>query len=165
MGPLVKWAALSRDTPLKLETPYQGQSLIKVNPLYHKHVYFRFPDKRLHIQFNNLTTSKTIGETQNKRNDQRGQGNNYQTTERKPTHNKQTNTFGPMSILGDIGPKVVFLSLLLLLLIFVCLVFSMVVDSCCLDLFGCFGFFGFPDVFPNEHLIPRKGSDVDAPLC
>ena len=24
------------------------------------------------------------------------------------------------------------------------LVFSIVFDSCCLDLFGCFGFFGFP---------------------
>ena len=29
----------------------------------------------------------------------------------------------------------------------VCLVLSMVFDSCCLDLFGCFGFFGFPDGF------------------
>ena len=41
-----------------------------------------------------------------------------------------------MSAKVDMGLKV--------LLCFVCLVFSMVVDSVCLDLFGCFGFFGFP---------------------
>ena len=41
-------------------------------------------------------------------------------------------------------------------------------DSFCLDLFGCFGFFGFPYgflIFSNVHLIPRKGSDVDTLLC
>ena len=43
-----------------------------------------------------------------------------------------------MSTLADMGLKVLFCLL--------CSVFSMVFDSCCLDLFGCFGFFGFPMV-------------------
>ena len=60
-----------------------------------------------------------------------------------------------MSAKVDMGLKVFFL------------VFPMIFDSFCLDLFGCFGFFGFPDglVFSNVHLIPLKGSDVDALLC
>jgi hypothetical protein len=44
-----------------------------------------------------------------------------------------------MSTLADMGLKV--------LVSLVCLVFSMAFDSFCLDLFGCFGFFGFPDGF------------------
>ena len=43
-----------------------------------------------------------------------------------------------MSTLADMGLKV---------LLFVVLVFSMVFDSFSLDLFGCLGFFGFPDGF------------------
>ena len=39
-----------------------------------------------------------------------------------------------MSTLADMGLKVLFSFL----------VFSMVFDSFCLDLFGCFGIFGFP---------------------
>ena len=41
-----------------------------------------------------------------------------------------------MSTKVDMGLKV--------LCLFVILVFSMVFDSFCLDLFGCFDFFGFP---------------------
>ena len=50
-----------------------------------------------------------------------------------------------MSTLADMGLKV--------LLCLVVLVFSMVVDSVCLDLFGCFGFFGFPDGFDVLKLV------------
>ena len=53
----------------------------------------------------------------------------------KAKHNKNK-TLGPMSTLGDIGPTVLF--------VLVLLVFSRVFDSCCLDLLGYFGFFGFP---------------------
>ena len=44
-----------------------------------------------------------------------------------------------MSAKVDMGLKVLFLLCFL--------VFPMVFDSFCLDLFGCFGFFGFPYVF------------------
>ena len=50
---------------------------------------------------------------------------------------KKTKMFRPVSGLGDIGLKVLVAVLVL--------VFSMFFASCSLDLFGLFGFFGFPD--------------------
>ena len=44
-------------------------------------------------------------ENQRNQNNQRGQGNNYRKASRKTTKT----TFGPMSTLGDVGPKIVLL--------------------------------------------------------
>ena len=73
-------------------------------------------------------------ENQRNQNNQRGQGNNYQTPSRKPNKTKHDN-------LSDPCPR-----WQTWVWSFVCcfLVFSMVVYSFCLDLFCCFGFFGFP---------------------
>ena len=64
-----------------------------------------------------------------------------------------------MSTLADMGLKV-------LVSLFV-LVFSMVFDSCCLDLFVCFGFFGFPygfDIFKCTFDSSKKLGRGRAPL-
>jgi len=55
----------------------------------------------------------------------------------KTKKNKKNKTFGPMTLFGDIGPKVLFFLFFL--------VFPMVFDGFGIDLFGCFGFFGFPN--------------------
>ena len=55
----------------------------------------------------------------------------------KTKKNKKNKTFRPMSAKVDMGLKVLF--------VFVVWAFSMAFDSFCLDLFGCVGFFGFPD--------------------
>jgi hypothetical protein len=57
----------------------------------------------------------------------------------KTKKNKKTKTAGPMSLKADMGPAV------LVFLVF--LVFPMVFDSLCPDVFGCFVFFGFPNGF------------------
>ena len=51
---------------------------------------------------------------------------------------KANKTFRPLSAKVDMGLKFIFVVVFLL-------VVSLVFDSVCLDLFGCFGFFGFPD--------------------
>ena len=86
-------------------------------------------------KFENINNHR---ENQRNQNNQRGQGKNYQKPSRKPK-TKETKTFRPMSAKVDMGLKVLFFLFFL--------VFPMVFDSCCLDLFGCFGFFGFPDGF------------------
>ena len=58
------------------------------------------------------------------------------TTIEKTKITKKKKMFRPMSAKVDMGLKVLFFLLFL--------VFPMVFDSFCLDLFGCFGFFGFP---------------------
>ena len=69
----------------------------------------------------------------NQRN-QRGQGDIYQNTSRKPTTTENHNFQTHVGQRGHGSER----------LLFVVLVVSIVVDSVCLDLFGCFGFFGFP---------------------
>ena len=78
----------------------------------------------------------------NQRNQKKQRGESRQklsTTIEKTTTHQQTKTFRPMSTLADMGLKV------LVSLISFGLLDGL--DSFCLDLFGCFGFFGFPDGF------------------
>ena len=124
----------------------------KVNALFNKGAHPRpslFEESSVHLKI-----SKTIGKTKETKEDKANTIKNH----RENQTNKTKITFRPMSAKVDMGLKVVF----------VLLVFPMVFDSFCLDLFGFFGFFGFPDgfcLFSNVHLIPRKGSDVDALPC
>ena len=128
-------------------------------PLYHKHVYSivsRHTLKHTMQKFENIKNHRGNHRNQN---NQRGQGNNYQ-NHRENKANQQKHNFQTHVHFGRHESESLFL--------LVVLVFSIVFDRFCVDLFGCFGFFGFPDnflMFSNVLLIPQKGSDVDALLC
>ena len=69
-----------------------------------------------------------------------------------------------MSTLADMGLKVFFCDLFF---VYYLLFFSMVFDSCCLDLFGCFGCLGFAygfDVFKCKLDSPKRLGRGCAPL-
>ena len=80
---------------------------------------------------------KTIGKTK-KQNNRRGQVKHLSKPSRKPKTIKN-NTFRSMSAKVDMGLKGLFC--------FCLFVVSVIFNFCCIDLFGCFGFFGFPDGF------------------
>ena len=82
-----------------------------------------------------LKNIKHHRENQRNQKNQRGQGKHLQKTSRIPTTQSNNTTFRPMSGLGDIG------------VVFVVFGILDVFVSFSLDLFVCFGFFGFPDGF------------------
>ena len=84
----------------------------------------------------NLIISETIGKTKNKTTKEvkaKTIKNNWE----NQNETKKT-TFGPMTLFGDIGPKVLF---------FPFFVPPMVFNCFCFGLFGCFGFVVFSMVF------------------
>ena len=122
--------------PYQGKPPYNWKSLIKENPLYHKHVDLNVSRHRLKGTMQKFQNIKSHRENQRSQNNQRCQGKHYQHHRANQT-TKQNTTFGPMPTLADIGLKVMFC----------CCSFGVLygVDSCCLDLVGCFDFFGVPD--------------------
>ena len=126
-----------RGNHLQREINYTRKPLIygnscKVNALFNKGAHPRpslFEESNVHLKI-----SKAIGKTKETKTTKEVKAktmNNFRENQTK----QQRTTFRPMSAKVDMGLKVCF----------VCLVVSMVVDSVCLDLFGYFGFFGFPD--------------------
>ena len=79
----------------------------------------------------NLKISKTIGKTKETKETKEAKAKTIKKTSGKPKNTKKGKTFRPMSAKVDMGLKVFFVS-------------HIVFDSCCLDLFG---FFGFPNGF------------------
>ena len=90
----------------------QGQSLIKVNPLYHKHVYSivsRHTLKHTMQQFKHKTHQKPSGKPKKPKPPKRSRQKLSTKPSRKPNKNKNNNTtFRPMSTLADIGLTVAF---------------------------------------------------------
>ena len=82
-----------------------------------------------------MKISKTTGKTKETKTTKEVKAKTIK-NHRENQKNKKQKTFRPMSTLADMGLKVLF--------VWVVLVFSMAFDSFCLDLVGCFGFFGFP---------------------
>ena len=83
--------------------------------------------------------SKTIEKTKKTKQPKRSISKPSKTIWKTKKNTKKNKTFGPMTLFGDIGPKVC--------LFLFCLVFPMVFDGFGIDLFGCFGFVGFPNGF------------------
>ena len=138
-----------------MEINYMRKPLIygnscKVNALFNKGAHPRpslFEESSVH-----LNISKTIGKTKETKTTKEVKTTTIQKPSRKPNkRGKHNKTVRPMSAKVDMGLKVLFC-------LFV-LVFSMVFDSSCLDLFGCFGFVGFPygfDVFKLLHCMLKR---------
>ena len=120
---------------MQSEITYTRKPLIhgnscKVNALFNKGAHPRprfFEESSVHLKI-----SKTTGKTKETKEVKAKINKNHR-------ENQQKQNFRPMSAKVDMGPKVLF--------VLFCFVVPMVFDSFCLDLFGCFGFFGFPDGF------------------
>ena len=132
-----------------IRTPLIYGNSCKVNALFNKGAHPRlslFEESSVH-----LNISKTIGKTKEAKTTKEVKA----TTIKNHRENQQTQLSQiiakTMSAKVDMGLKVLFC--------LVILVFSMVFGSFCLDLFGCFGFFGFPygfDVFKLLHCMFKR---------
>ena len=69
---------LIKGYPLIAGSHYQGKSLAKVNPLYHKHVYLNVSRHTLKHTMGNFQNIKHHREFQRNQNNQRGQGKKLQ---------------------------------------------------------------------------------------
>ena len=140
--------SLVNGNPLYKETPHTGQWFIQGDPLVNK--------RGIHLQREINYTRKPLiygkpckaNALSNKGAHPRpsffGESNVHlkisKTIEKHKKENIQKNTFRPMSAKWTWVWK-------LCCVLFGLLVFSVVLDSFCLDLFGCFGSFGFPGGF------------------
>ena len=124
---------MQRDINYTRKTPIHGNPC-KVNALFNKGAHPRpslFEESSVHLKI-----SKNIGKTKETKETKEVNANVFKN--HRENQSKETTTFRLMSAKVDMGLNVFVLVLL------VSHVFS---NSVCIDLFGCFGFFGFPDGF------------------
>ena len=128
-----------------MEISYQGKSLIKVNPLYHKHVYLNVSRHTLKHTMQKFQNIKTIGKTKEPKQPKRSR-QKLSTTHRENQTHKQSHNFQTHVHFGRHGSffclfcfwfsrwlSIVFA--LTSLVVLVSLVFPMVLDifKCTLD--------------------------------
>ena len=111
----------------------------KVNALFKKGAHPR--PRFLEESSVHLDISGTIGKAKETKTTEEANATIVNTIGDKRKRQQQTNTFRPMSANLDMGLTC---SMVLIICFGILNCFSMVFDSVCLDLFGCFGFFGFP---------------------
>ena len=98
-----------------------------------------FPGTRLNIQCKQMNTSNTIGKTKETTTTKEVKTTTIKHHRENQTQQQQQKQHFQTHVhFGRHGSDS-------FVVVWCCLVFSMVFDSVCLDLFGCFGFFGFPD--------------------